>query len=468
MVGGEPVALSAGARFHGRYEVVKAIRSGGMGAVYEVIHVPTNRRRALKVMLASLVHDAEMRARFELEARVTADVESEHIVETFDAGVDEETGAPFLVMELLRGQDLRAMLLERGRLSPQEVVPLLVQASLALERTHVAGIVHRDLKPDNLFVTRRDDGSARLKILDFGIAKLVAQSAQSIKTTRTLGNPCYMAPEQIRGDGDIDARADLYSVGHIAFALLVGQAYWDTEVRECGSVYPALLKIAQGAKEPATVRARAAGVELPEAFDSWFAHATALDPRDRAEDVRLLVERLARALEVKIETRTAPTPPLPLPPQAIAQVNGATGLTASLGSHAGTGSRSSFRRSAIVVAGALVAIGVVAIAGSRGQSRAARDMGEPGISPSSTAPSAQPPRVEPAAANQPPTPAAEEPPPPPAPIAPASTASSLAPVHPSIPAASHRATGTKPDPSASASTAPTAPRPPPKDPSDMR
>src|SRR5579864_8176550 len=101
-----PLALPAGRLFHDRYEVVRALDTGGMGTVYEVVDMRTRRKRALKVMLPSLASDRDMRARFELEARVTGGVETEHIVETFDAGVDEETGAPFLVMELLRGHDL--------------------------------------------------------------------------------------------------------------------------------------------------------------------------------------------------------------------------------------------------------------------------------------------------------------------------------------------------------------------------
>src|SRR6185503_6920383 len=115
----------------------------------------------------------DMRARFRLEASVASQIESEHIVQVFDAGVDDETGLPFLVMELLRGESLGAALERRGRFAGDEVVTLLNQASLALDRTHAAGIIHRDLKPENLFVTARDDGTPRLKVLDFGIAKVV-------------------------------------------------------------------------------------------------------------------------------------------------------------------------------------------------------------------------------------------------------------------------------------------------------
>jgi hypothetical protein len=470
MHGGEPVALSAGTLFHRRYEVVRTMRSGGMGTVYEVVHVPTNRRRALKVMLPSLVHDAELRARFELEARVTADVESEHIVETFDAGVDEETGAPFLVMELLRGQDLRALLLERGRLPAREAVLLLHQASMALERTHAAGIVHRDLKPDNLFVTRRDDGSPRLKVLDFGIAKLVAQSAESIKTTRSMGNPAYMAPEQIRGDGDIDARADIYSLGHIAFALLVGHAYWDEEARGAGSVYPVLLKIAQGAKEPATVRARAGGVELPEAFDAWFAWATALDPNDRADDVRALIVELARALDEPLDAPALPRDPLPVPPEVLPYTSGATGLTATL---APAGLRvvraSSARRTALAWAlGLVVVTGIGAGAAVLLRPRAVT--AGTAAAPASSAPNVPATIEAPAAATS--ATAAEEvalaAPVASSPVAVVALETPAAPPRPATaPASSYRASVAKPPPAVSPSAKPVVPAPP-RDPSDTR
>jgi serine/threonine-protein kinase len=258
-----------------------------MGAVYEAIHLETKRRRALKVMLPSLVTDEELRGRFALEATVTADIESEHLVETFDAGVDSGTGAPFLVMELLRGEDLGAMVERQGRLSSTKTLLLLGQAAKALGKTHAAGIVHRDLKPENLFVTRREDGSMRLKVLDFGIAKVVAQSQTHAKATRSVGTPMYMSPEQVRGDGQIGPAADIYALGHITYALLVGCPYWEQEFNKSEGLYAGLLKIAAGAQVAASERAKERGVTLPSSFDAWFRRST--DPRPNA--------RFASALE---------------------------------------------------------------------------------------------------------------------------------------------------------------------------
>ena len=291
-----PGQLAVGATFHGRYQIVRRIKAGGMGAVYEVIHLETRRRRALKVMLPSVVADPELRDRFKQEATIAADIISDHIVETFDAGIDPDTGTPFLVMELLQGEELAQILKERGRLSPADVVTLLAQAALALDKTHAAGIVHRDLKPENLFVTQRDDGSIRLKVLDFGIAKVVAQGGKSNNTTRALGSPMYMSPEQLRGRGDIGPPADIWALAHVAYLLLSGASYWDIEKRETDNIYSLMVKIGEGVREAASVRAARAGVELPPAFDVWFAMATAIRPEDRYQRASSLVASLAKVL----------------------------------------------------------------------------------------------------------------------------------------------------------------------------
>jgi serine/threonine-protein kinase len=169
------LSLVEGSVFSDRYRIVRCIAAGGMGAVYEVTHIETDRRRALKVMHPHFLQSEELRDRFRQEARVAAHVESEFIVDVFDAGVDAATQMPFLVMELLRGEEIGKLLQRNGRFSPIEVVTYLHQAALALDKTHRAMIVHRDLKPENLFLTYREDGAPRVKVLDFGIAKVVAE-----------------------------------------------------------------------------------------------------------------------------------------------------------------------------------------------------------------------------------------------------------------------------------------------------
>lgn len=291
-----PRRLEPDALFGERYRIVRSIRTGGMGAVYEASHLETGRRVAIKVMLPSLVSDPTLRARFKLEATVAASVESEHIVDVFDAGIDPSSGSPFLVMELLRGDDISSILKQRGPMTAEEVVELMWQAGLALDRTHARGIVHRDLKPDNLFVTTRDDGSPRLKILDFGIAKVMAQNPSGGQQTATVGTPLYMAPEQINGDA-IEPACDLYSLAHIAYSMLVGRSYWSEEWQG-GPIYPLLLKVLKGATEPATVRAERCGKRLPKAFDAWFERATAQSSGRRYATAKEMLEELASSLGV--------------------------------------------------------------------------------------------------------------------------------------------------------------------------
>jgi serine/threonine-protein kinase len=284
--------------FHGRYRVVRCIKAGGMGAVYEVLDEKTNGKRALKVMLPGAVADKDLRARFELEARVTGSVESDHIVRVSDAGVDAVTETPFLVMDLLRGHDLGQVVEEGPPLTAAEAVLYLGQAAMALDKTHAASIVHRDLKPENIFVTRRDDGSISVKVLDFGIAKVMEHRTHATGT-RAMGTPTYMSPEQIRGDGAIGPATDIYALGQIAYALLVGEEYWHEEAVASNSMFAFFLLAVKGLSEPATVRAqRTRVVTLPEAFDAWFFRACAADPAERFPTAGAAVVALAEVLEV--------------------------------------------------------------------------------------------------------------------------------------------------------------------------
>ena len=286
-----------GVVFAGRYRIVRCIAAGGMGAVYEVVHLETERRRALKVMLPHILQSAELRERFKREARIAAHVESEFIVDVSDAGVDEATQMPFLVMELLRGEELGDRLKRLGRLPPEEVVTYLRQLALALDKTHQASIVHRDLKPENLFLTRNEEGLPRIKILDFGIAKLVEESSTNANATRSLGTPLYMSPEQFL-TRPITGSADIYALGLLTYTFLVGAPYWEAEARsESGAVAFGMIAV-HGPREPASVRAARRGATLPAAFDTWFAKATAVSPVDRFPTATSAIRALSEALKV--------------------------------------------------------------------------------------------------------------------------------------------------------------------------
>ncbi|WP_438044400.1 protein kinase domain-containing protein [Sorangium sp. So ce128] len=291
------LSLDDGMLFAGRYRVVRGIASGAMGAVYEVLHIETERRRALKVMHSHLAGNPDFQARFKLEARVAARIESDHIVEVFDAGIDAETGKPFLVMELLRGTLLDERLRHAGRLPPEEAVAFLRQTAIALDKTHAAGVVHRDLKPANLFLAETDDGAPRIKVLDFGIAKLVVETATDSAATAILGTPLYMAPEQFSGES-VSRAADIFALGMIAYTLLVGKAYWLNDRRKYDSALAFAALAVNGPQEPASARADAEGVKLPPGFDAWFAKVTARAPEARFAAASAAVEALAEVFDL--------------------------------------------------------------------------------------------------------------------------------------------------------------------------
>jgi eukaryotic-like serine/threonine-protein kinase len=280
-----------GTIFAGRYRIVRRIAVGGMGAVYEVVHLDTDRRRALKVMHANLFQSKEWRERFQREAKVAAHIESEFIVDVFDAGIDESTGTPFLVMELLRGEELGERLKREGKLDPVEALGYLRQIALALEKTHQASIVHRDLKPANIFLVERSEGGRSVKILDFGIAKMVAEGATATGATQSLGTPQYMAPEQLNPHARLSSAADIYALGMMTYTLLVGASYWLEEARG-GNMYALLAVASHGPVEPATTRASRLGVTLPSSFDPWFARATACIPTHRFQSAVEAIQAL--------------------------------------------------------------------------------------------------------------------------------------------------------------------------------
>jgi len=295
--------LSRGDVFAGRYKIERAIGSGGMGAVFEAEHLETERRVALKVLLPQSLISDTARERFKQEARVAGKIRHPHIVDVIDAGVDDPTKMPYLVMELLHGEDLGSRIDRLGPISPEETVALLAQIASALDCLHERSIVHRDLKPENLFLTWAEDGARTMKLLDFGVAKVIAEGSSSAYTQDAQGTPVYMAPEQFAEQIRISAATDIYALGMVAFTLLTGKHYWGPEIARGMNVFM-LARVAEaGPKEAATRRASRQGATLPPAFDEWFSIITAIAPGERYPTATDAVDALADVLGVPLTTQ---------------------------------------------------------------------------------------------------------------------------------------------------------------------
>lgn len=219
-----------GQTIDGKYQIVRLLGQGGMGAVYEAAHLGTGRRVAVKVILPGVAISRDAIVRFQREARAAGVIESQHIVQVLDTGIDREQGVPFMVMEYLIGEDLQKLGERIGALAPELALRIGAQACGGLHKAHEARVIHRDIKPANLFLARRDDADVVVKILDFGIAKVKEDQltgAPDQALTRTgsmMGSPLYMSPEQAVGSKAIDHRTDVWSLGAVLYEVLTGRS----------------------------------------------------------------------------------------------------------------------------------------------------------------------------------------------------------------------------------------------------
>ena len=297
-------ALETGTVVADRYRIVEKIGHGGMGAVYVVQHVHTDEKLALKVLHPQVLRDAEAVERFRREARAPAKITSEHVARVTDADTAADLdGAPFYVMEYLRGRDLERMLQEDGPIAPPLVVEYLRQAARALDKAHAFGIVHRDLKPENLFLTERDDGSPCIKLLDFGIARIgdggttQPDGKPTTQVGYVMGTPNYMAPEQTMGNPElIGAATDVWALGLLAFKLLVGKEFFQ------GTTTPALYAEILASPIPTPTDR---GSTLGPKFDEWFAGCVARPIEKRYSSAGSAIAGLADALGIVLPMRAS-------------------------------------------------------------------------------------------------------------------------------------------------------------------
>jgi serine/threonine-protein kinase len=292
----DPQPTPPGGLIAGKYEVLRLIGRGGMGSVWEGRHVTLGTRVAIKFIDPEYADSKEARSRFDTEARAAAALQSKHAIQIHDHGVTDDE-RPYMVMELLTGEPLDERLDRVVRISLQETARILGQVCRALQRAHEAGIIHRDLKPENIFLVRSpDDDDEIAKVLDFGIAKIKQLPGEqgltsSTKTGAVLGTPYYMAPEQARGLRSIDYRADLWSLGVIAYKCVTGVLPFEGE-----SVGDLLVKICTAA--PPVPSMAIAG--LPPSFDVWFARTMEREPVRRFNSAAELAEGLTIAAGLSV------------------------------------------------------------------------------------------------------------------------------------------------------------------------
>jgi eukaryotic-like serine/threonine-protein kinase len=258
-----------------RYLVLDKLGEGGMGRVYRARHVRLPQEVAIKVLSAKLVNDPDSIARFNREAANASSISSEHVARVFDFG-ETGDGLVYLAMEFVPGRTLRGVLEAEGPLQPHRAAALVWQIGEGLDAAHRRGIVHRDLKPENVIVYVDTDGSERLKVVDFGIAKALADGTGAGRMTRTglvIGTPEYMSPEQITGDA-VDGRSDVYALALVACVLLTGQQPFDARTPEAAMTARLL-------RDPRPLRELLPTTDWPAQLQAVINQGLARDPAGR-------------------------------------------------------------------------------------------------------------------------------------------------------------------------------------------
>ena len=289
----------------GRYQIGAVIASGGMATVYSAIDTRLDRPVAVKIMHAHLAQDEDFVARFIREAKAAAAISHPNLISVHDQGWNTGgTPAVFLVMELVSGSTLRDLINQKGRLAPEEVLPILSEVLSALAVAHKAGIVHRDLKPENIMISTE----GKIKVGDFGLARAMsAGQTLTVDASVLLGTVAYLAPEQVQR-GIADARSDIYSLGVVTFEALTGKKPYEGE----SPIHIAYQHVNDRIPAPSTIV-----TTLPKEIDELVMRATSPDPDLRPANAQELLE-LVRLAQIAIDPANRQLSlPLGLPPMPV-------------------------------------------------------------------------------------------------------------------------------------------------------
>lgn len=296
--------LIVGQTFAGRFKIGPKLGGGGFGVVHEAEELNGGARVALKVLHEALVSHPLVRERFEWEAQITNSFRNEHVVMALDAGVDAASGRPWTAYELLTGETLDERLWREPLLSQPLLITLLIHLGEAIGAAHRAGVIHADLKPANLYLEGPVERPT-LKVLDFGIARILKAGRTSTQVTTEAGTPEWTAPEQFTRGAQLRLSTDVWPIGMIAFRLLTGEHYL-RNAGEDGNVLACINEICRGKLASATARAAELGVvsRLPPEFDQWFQHCVVRAPDERFQNGGAAVNALLTLLRAGPFTHT--------------------------------------------------------------------------------------------------------------------------------------------------------------------
>lgn len=292
----------------GKYRVGRTLGRGAMGVIFEAKHVQLGTLVAVKVLRKDYADKPEVAERFLREARAAAQLRGEHICRVHDYGAMDD-GTPFMVMELLEGCDLGTLVDQEGALPPELVANCIVQTCTAIAEPHARGMIHRDLKPTNLFLEQRGDDAPFIKILDFGIAKFEHLDGKLTSTMSVVGSPSYMAPEQLRSTGTIDARTDIWALGVVMYELLT-----ETQPFVGDSITDLALAITMEPPLPFASR-------VPDGLADIVLRCLEKDPAERYQDVAELAAALAPFAKLDASHAAAAARMLAKPRNAMAVVD---------------------------------------------------------------------------------------------------------------------------------------------------